>query len=402
MIALARKADQKDRDIILPMVKKINYNSLSELQQFDLLRAIEIILARMGTPGVQERNDLISYLNVNYPHKASNDVNRQLSKLLIFLEAPDAVAKTMNLMANARDIENEEDKNFINSADLIMRNPQYGMDIASTLSKLPPLQQTYLATVLSQAKKGWTPDLQEQYFKWFYNAFSYKGGYSFRGFINLARKQALSNVSKDKFAYFNSISGDSIADKPAASLVEGAIRPKGPGRNWSVDEAMKYVDSGITARNFEKGKGLFISSLCAACHTMNDMGGVSGPNLTQLGTRFSYRNMLEAIIEPSKTISDQYGATVFFMNDGNSVLGRLVSEDKDSYQVSQNPFAPQQLREISKKNVSRIMVSEVSPMLPSMINNLNPEELKDLLAYLKSGGNRQDTIFRQTKTTSGK
>jgi ribosomal protein L13 len=84
------------------------------------------------------------------------------------------------------------------------------------------------------------------------------------------------------------------------------------------------------------------------------------------------------------------------------VLGRLVSEDKDSYQVSQNPFAPQQLREISKKNVSRIMVSEVSPMLPSMINNLNPEELKDLLAYLKSGGNSQDTIFRQTKTTSGK
>jgi putative heme-binding domain-containing protein len=135
---------------------------------------------------------------------------------------------------------------------------------------------------------------------------------------------------------------------------------------------------------------------------MNDMGGVSGPNLTQLGTRFSYRNMLEAIIEPSKTISDQYGATVFFMNDGNSVLGRLVSEDKDNYQVSQNPFAPQQLREISKKNVSRIMVSEVSPMLPSMINNLNPEELKDLLAYLKSGGNSQDTIFRQTKTTSGK
>jgi putative heme-binding domain-containing protein len=276
------------------------------------------------------------------------------------------------------------------------------MDIASTLSKLPPQQQTFLATVLSQAGNGWTPDLQEQYFKWYSNAFSYKGGYSFRGFINLARKQALLNVSKDKFAYFNTISGDSIANKPAASLVDGAIPPKGPGREWSVDEAMKYIDSGITARNFERGKGLFISSLCAACHTMSDFGGVSGPNLTQLGTRFSYRDMLEAIIEPNKTISDQYGATVFFMNDGSSVVGRLVSDDKDNYQVSQNPFAPQQLREISKKNVARTMVSEVSPMLPGMVNNLNPEELKDLLAYLKSGGNSQDTIFRQTKTTSVK
>ncbi|HEX5668482.1 MAG TPA: c-type cytochrome [Chitinophagaceae bacterium] len=165
---------------------------------------------------------------------------------------------------------------------------------------------------------------------------------------------------------------------------------------------MKYVDSGISSRNFETGKGLFISSLCAACHTMNNMGGVSGPNLTQLGTRFSYRDMLEAIIEPSKTISDQYGATVFYLNEGSSVVGRLVSEDKDNYLVSQNPFAPQQLREISKKNVSRTMVSEVSPMLPNMINNLNPEELKDLLAYLKSGGNSQDTVFRQTKTASVK
>ncbi|HEX5668480.1 MAG TPA: heme-binding protein [Chitinophagaceae bacterium] len=174
MIALARKADQKDINTILSMVKKVNYNSLSEPQQFDLLRAIEITLARMGVPGAPERDELISYLNANYPDKASNDVNRQLSKLLIFLEAPGAVPKTMELFLNAKDTENEEDKNFIDPADLIMRNPQYGMAIASTLSKLPPQQQTFLATVLSQAKNGWTPDLQEQYFKWYNNAFSYK------------------------------------------------------------------------------------------------------------------------------------------------------------------------------------------------------------------------------------
>ncbi|HLO81874.1 MAG TPA: hypothetical protein VK166_12990 [Chitinophagaceae bacterium] len=402
MIALARKADPKDRDMILSQIKKIRYNTLSESQQFDLLRAVELVLSRMGAPASSAKEELISYLNVNFPDKASNDVNRQLSKLLVFLEAPEAVSKTMNLLLKATDTENEEDKNFINPADLIMRNPQYGMDIASTLSNLPPQQQTYLATVLIQAKKGWTPDLQEKYFKWFYNAFSYKGGYSFRGFINLARQQALHNVSKDKFVYFNSISGDSIANKPAAALVEGAVQPKGPGRDWTVDEAMKFVDSGITARNFERGKGLFVSSLCAACHTMNDFGGVSGPNLTQLGTRFSYRDMLEAMIEPSKTISDQYGATVFFMNDGTSIVGRLVSEDNDSYQVSQNPFTPQQLRTISKKAVARTRVSEISPMLPGMINNLNPEELKDLLAYLKSGGNKQDTIFKETKNPAEK
>jgi putative heme-binding domain-containing protein len=165
---------------------------------------------------------------------------------------------------------------------------------------------------------------------------------------------------------------------------------------------MKYVDSGMHARNFEKGKGLFVSSLCASCHTMNNMGGTSGPDLTRLGTRFSYRDMLEAIIEPNKTISDQYGATVFSMKKGGSVIGRLVSEDNQYYQVSQNPFVPQQLRTIDKKDVSGIRVSEVSPMISGLVNSLNPEELKDLLAFLKSGGNAQDTIFKQNKNLSKK
>jgi len=36
-------------------------------------------------------------------------------------------------------------------------------------------------------------------------------------------------------------------------------------------------------------------------------------------------------------------------------------------------------------------------MLPGMINRLNSEELKDLLAFLKSGGNVNDTIFSAKK-----
>ena len=402
MIAMARTAPVQMRDSILSQVRKVNYNSLTESQQFDLLRAIELVLARMGKPGPGSAQEMVAYLDKAYPHNSSNDINRQLSKLLLFLDAPQAVPKTMALLATAKDVESPDDKNLTSSADLIMRNPQYGMDIAGTLSKLPPQQQTYLATALSQAKNGWTDELREEYFKWFYNAFSYKGGYSFRGFVNLARKNALASAAGNKFAYYNALSGDSIAEKPAMALVEGAIQPAGPGRDWKVDEAMKYVDSGMHGRNYERGKGLFVASLCAACHTMSNMGGTSGPNLTQLGTRFSYHDMLEAIIEPNKTISDQYGATVFSLKKGGSVIGRLVSEDDEHYQVSQNPFVPQQLRSIDKKDVSSIRVSEVSPMISGLVNSLNPEELKDLLAFLKSGGNAQDTIFKQNKNVSKK
>jgi len=74
-----------------------------------------------------------------------------------------------------------------------------------------------------------------------------------------------------------------------------------------------------------------------------------------------------------------------------------MSQDADKYSISQNPFAPQTIRDIPKKDVIRTRLSEVSVMLPGLINRLNPDELKDLLAYLKAGGNPKDSIFLAKK-----
>lgn len=393
MIALARKGDASVREPLLAAARKIKVSGLTEPQELDFVRGVELTIARLGMPSEGSRKELLAFLDPLYPATGGNELNRELSKVLLYLGSTEAVPETVTLMQSAKDDNSAGQETFTNSSDLIMRNPQYGMDIASTLSKLPPAQQTFYATALSQAKNGWTDELQDTYFKWFYKAFSFRGGYSFPGFINGARKMALANVTKDRYAYLNTISGDSIAGRSAADLVKGAIQPKGPGRNWSVEEAMKYVDSGISHRNFEVGKGLFASSLCISCHNIAGEGGVAGPNLTKLGTRFSYKDMLESIIEPSKTISDQYGATVFYMKGGGSVLGRMITQDDEKYTISQNPFAPDIVRELPKKEVLRTRVSDISPMLPGMINRLNPEELKDLLAYLKAGGNSKDTIF---------
>ena len=337
-------------------------------------------------PDAATKAQVAAYLNPQYPAK-TNDLNRQLSKVLLYIDAPQAVEKTVGLMASAKD-DNTNQNTITQSSDLILRNPQYGTDIATTLSNVPPGQQTFYATALSQAKIGWTPELQSQYFKWFAGAFKYKGGHSFVGFINGARKNALANVSKDQFAALNSLSGDSLVGKNN-NLVDATQQPKGPGRNWTMEEAIPIADSGITNRDLASGKAMFAASLCISCHMMNGEGGVAGPDLSQLGTRFSYKDMLDAIINPSKTISDQYGATVFYLKEGGSVLGRMISQDNDKYVISQNPFAPLVTREVLKADVVRTRVSEISPMLPGMINRLNPDELKDLLFYLKSGGKKQ-------------
>jgi hypothetical protein len=75
------------------------------------------------------------------------------------------------------------------------------------------------------------------------------------------------------------------------------------------------------------------------------------------------------------------------------VLGRLIREDDGSYFVSQNPFDPESLREIPKNKVVRTSYSDVSVMLPGLVNGLNEEELKDLMAYLISGGNPEHEVY---------
>ena len=394
MYALAHHGAPTQKSAMLSALLKVKLDPLTEQQQLDVLRAIELVFTRMGMPEGAEKAGVIAYLNPRYPAKSAV-LNRAYSKLLISLDSPDAVAKTLTLL----DKKNEDGTGPVGgetvtaSSDLILRNPQYGLDIAKMLEKLPPAQQTYYATMLSSQKTGWTPELRNRYFKWFANAFNYQGGRSYIGFIDKARKLALSHVPKEQFAQYDKLSGAELLTTSGNDLATD-FAPKGPGRRWEVNSALAVVDSALTARNYDTGKKIYSAILCSRCHTMQGEGGDIGPDLTQLGTRFSNKDILESIIHPDKAVSDQYASTIFTLKNGQSVVGRLVNEDKQSYSISQNPFAADQLRKIPKKDVVSKKYSMVSIMLPGLINSLNPDELRDLVAYLKSGGNQKNEVYK--------
>ncbi len=396
MVALARQGKKDAKDPMLKALEGIDYSKLSEQQQIDILRAFELVFARMGKPEGAAKAGVVAYLNPHYPAQ-TNMLNRSLSKVLVYIEAPGAVEKTLALLEKAKDDKSE--KTLSNSSDLILRNPQYGLDIAGMLAKVPPAQQTYLATVLSTAKTGWTPDLYEKYFAWFNKAFGYKGGMSYVGFINKARQSALANVPKNQLAHYSKVSGEDLLSESGNDLANLAS-PKGPGRRWTVEEAKAVIDSGLVNRDFENGKAMFAAVLCQSCHAMRGEGGAIGPDLTQLGTRFSTGDMLEHIIDPNKEVSDQYASTVYTMKDGSSILGRQTNENQTTYFISQNPFAPDVIREIPKKDVVNVKFARASIMMPGLINRLNAEELKDLMAFLMAGGNKESPVYKKNNSTA--
>ncbi|MFZ4262562.1 c-type cytochrome [Sphingobacterium sp. HJSM2_6] len=394
-LALARNSDAHLRDDLLRKLGTIDASKLNNRMLLNLLRVYEVIIARMGKPEGALNETLIAKLAPLYPTQ-NNTLNRSLGKVLVAIHDKSVVEKTVPLIASAKD-DTTNNASFMSSSNLILRNPQYGLDIADMLANIPPAQQIYLATMLSTANAGWTPELHEQYFNWFYKAFGYKGGNSYIGFIDRARKIALERLPEDQRAHYGKLSGDSLVNESGKRLADKVPGPKGPGRGWGVDSALKYIDTDQDPRNFTRGSELFLALKCGACHTMKGAGGSFGPDLTQLASRFSKKDILEAIIEPSKVISDQYESKLFTMKDGTTSLGRQVGEDEQNYIIVQNPYAPQVTKSIPKNDVASVKASDVSIMPPGTLNVLSPDELRDLMAYLLSGGNENNEVYTKNK-----
>lgn len=78
-----------------------------------------------------------------------------------------------------------------------------------------------------------------------------------------------------------------------------------------------------------------------------------------------------------------------------NLLGKLMDEDENVYTISQNPYAPQVLKEIAKEDVVDVKISKVSVMPPGTINVLNENELKDLIAYLMAGGDEEHEVYNK-------
>ena len=354
--------------------------------QLQLLRAYELAFARLGKPDAASCARAAAHLDALYP-QANPLVNRELAQLLVFLDSKTAVAKTLSLVATARD-----DSTAIASDELLARNPSYASAVTSTHTSRPNLQQIALMMSLRNARTGWTPELKKTFFSWFPRTREWRGGNSFPKFIENIRTEALANFIADpaERAVLDEMSKNAPPAPPT-----NVVMPKGPGKAYATDDVVALAQGAMHGRNFEQGRAMFAATLCARCHHFNGEGGNIGPDLTGAGNRYTMHDLAENIIEPSKVISDQYGTDQIEMKDGSLVVGRVLKEENGKLFVMTSPFAPDDLTAVNSADVKGRKPFNISMMPPGLINTLNKDELLDLLAYLVSGGNPQDKTFQK-------
>jgi len=160
-----------------------------------------------------------------------------------------------------------------------------------------------------------------------------------------------------------------------------------------MQELQPYLAQVGKDRDFARGEAAFTKAACAACHRFDGKGGGVGPDLTAASSRFSRRDLLRTILEPSADISDQYENTLLTLRNGSVVVGRIVDESAGMLDVIVEPFTGQR-QKVAVKDVQSREPSPISPMPAGLLGTLTLEEVLDLLAYLESGGNRSHPAFR--------
>ncbi len=384
-IALARQGKADVQPKLLAALGELNLNNLSKDQQLELLRAYSLSFIRMGKPDSATAAKIAKSLDAHFPSKDYR-VNREMAKVLVYLDSPSVITKTLKLMAAAK---NDPLPDW---AGLIARNSRYGGTIRRMLDNPPPSTKIDYALALRNMRFGWTLDQRKEYFKFFPYAAKFPGGASYSGFLNNIRKEALANASQAERVALKSITGEKISAAPAFAKRPA---PKGPGRVWKTAELAALLSKPLKDRSFDNGRKMYHAALCASCHRFDGEGGAVGPDLSSVASRFSNRDLIEAIIEPSRVISDQFGSSVIKLKNGSEVVGRIITDDGKTLSVSVNPLAPDALQKVDRKSVASIKPSKVSLMLPGLIYALNKEEVLDLFAYMLSRGNKNDPMFKK-------
>jgi putative heme-binding domain-containing protein len=316
---------------------------LSLDQAYGALRALQLIFTRLGKPDAETCANVCSILEPLYPVD-DPALNRELCQLLVALDSKVAPSRTLTLMATAAD-----DFQEVASDAVLSRNDGYANAARAAAGSRPNAQQIAYMFALRNATAGWTPELRRTYFSWFPHARTWKGGNSFKGFIENTRKEALARfVPEAERAEL-----DTLSSRNETVTIANYIAPKGPGRTWSIDEATALAAKGLSKRNFANGEAMYRATMCATCHRFNGEGGSIGPDLTGSGNRYTLRDLLENIVDPSKVISDQYDSHELVMKDGTTLLGRIIVEENDKVFVMTNPFAPNDHVAIDEKDIAK-------------------------------------------------
>ena len=133
----------------------------------------------------------------------------------------------------------------------------------------------------------------------------------------------------------------------------------------------------------ERGKKLFWakSSNCATCHKVGNEGVNLGPELTRIGQKRTRDELLDSLLNSSRTVDPAFAAYLLVTKDGLSISGLLVRRTPTEIVLRD---AKNREIVIPSDELERLTVSRVSLMPDGLLASFTAQQAADLVAYLTS------------------
>jgi putative heme-binding domain-containing protein len=379
MVAFVRtSASRADlQPLLRKQVATMSDASLSVDNKLRLLRAFQLAAAeRKAAVGPELLRQVHDALIGQFPAQDER-LNRELAITLAYAGQPDAITKILAAMP-------QRDEN-------------------------QPLQIHY-AYALRALGQGWTREQKTEFMSWFAKALQWRGGASFNGYLNYMFDTALESYTdaEKTMAYglvpmFKPVTDEELkaalarggpggrrapGDAPTAEAIARAKVPANARSRGvqvlSREEVLEYqLFVPFRVRPTTTPGHELYQQACAKCHRFGSTGTDFGPDLTTITSRFKKKDILEATLWPSRTISDQYPATIVHLKSGEIVNGLVGRETAQAIQL-RTANSPDRPITIPKAQIQEQRQSKISLMPDGLLDEFNQEQIANLLTFLLS------------------
>jgi putative heme-binding domain-containing protein len=189
-----------------------------------------------------------------------------------------------------------------------------------------------------------------------------------------------------KFASANPEAGKLLTEIQKNKKLGGAAAPFLArllgGDKLTLEEKNKQMTGlAMLTGNASKGREVF-QRTCTSCHKVgNGEGADYGPNLDKVMERSKSRvKLIESVIDPNAEVDEKYRSTRIDKLDGKSVIGLLVSENKDEVVI----FDGKDKVTVKKADIDGRTVLKQSSMPEGQAGTMAPVEFLDLIEYLST------------------
>ena len=330
LVALARIGSEAQRNQVVGRVVELLGRPVDAGEEIGLLRAAMIAMSRAESVDEKILRRLGERIVVGYP-TGTLEVDRLRTTLLVAVDHPDVVPLTLDAMDDTS-------------------------SHASQLLHALPLRHA----------TNWTEVDRERFLEWSKGARRFEGGLSIQGFVEGIAGPVL---------------GDDLPPLPTGT--PGMDEPLPSLHAWTMDEIRPHLPRlDEPSRSLDRGRIAYEEARCSLCHRFGSTGGDLGPDLTAASSRFSRHDLLEAIIEPSAHITDQYATTGIELVDGSILVGRILERNPDRIRLLVDPYGMEEV-EVGTAEIASESPGETSFMPAGLVNGLTLEQILDLLHFIE-------------------